>query len=136
MEQVKEFSGAIRIRGYISTGRVWINETEVTPERSRKFADHSDSFEWGSQGEGSCQLALAILLELVDESVARASYQIFNQEIVSQFNGGRDFGFVLPPFFRDIWTQRVARIRPGIRTDRDRDPADEWIPGGGEGSGF
>jgi hypothetical protein len=55
----------IRLRGKITTRRIWLNEKELLPGKSQKVYNHSrDGFNWGYYGSGPTQLALAICIEL------------------------------------------------------------------------
>lgn len=107
----------IVIRGDGKTRRVWINETEINPMRSQSVANHSpDGFNWGYGGSGPAQLALAILLELVDENIAAASYQMFKREFVAAWEQGKDFEWLVPHRFAELWTAGLGRSY-GTRRD-------------------
>jgi len=57
-----------------------------TPERSLKVRNHSpDGFEWGYNGSGPAQLALALLLDVVGPRLAQRYYQQFKRERVAQW---------------------------------------------------
>jgi len=72
------------ITGDEKTGTVWINGTELSPEKSLKVRNHSPSgFAWGYGGSGPAQLALAILLEFVDEETAELLYQEFKRAFIA-----------------------------------------------------
>lgn len=60
---------------------------ELTPERSQAVYNHSpDGFAYGYGGSGAAQLALAILLDaLDDEALARANYQDFKWAFVAKW---------------------------------------------------
>lgn len=75
----------IVIRGEFATKRVWIDGHEILPAKSLKAWRHSpDGFAWGYGGSGPAQLALAILLELVDTDTAVAWHQDFKWGFVSR----------------------------------------------------
>jgi hypothetical protein len=73
------------IRGTWETGTVWIDDRELSPERSLRVRNHSpDGFSWGDNGSGSAQLALALLLELTREDLALLWYQDVQSHIVAR----------------------------------------------------
>ncbi|NHX36773.1 MULTISPECIES: DUF6166 domain-containing protein [Halolamina] len=79
---------------------------ELTPSRSLEVVSHSPSgFEWGYGGSGPAQLALAILLDYTDDpEVARAHYQAFKREVVSQLAcTGPDGTWTLPAGEIEQW---------------------------------
>ena len=74
----------IKLKGHYQTQTVWLNDKELTPDRSLKVRNHSpDGFSWGYGGSGPSQLALAICLELYDEKTALNSYMAFKWEWIS-----------------------------------------------------
>lgn len=80
------------IRGIAATRQVFINGTELTPDRSQNIRNHSpDGFEWGYGGSGPTQLALAICLELTDEKTALKMYQAFKFKFITALEKGQDF---------------------------------------------
>jgi hypothetical protein len=57
----------------------------VRPERSVRVRNHSpDGFSWGEGGNGSAQLALALLLELTHEDLAVLWYQEVKWQIIAR----------------------------------------------------
>ncbi|WP_435118826.1 DUF6166 domain-containing protein [Halolamina sp. C58] len=74
-----------RVRGGVRV-LTYPGPAELTPDRSLEIVSHSPSgFEWGYGGSGPAQLALAILLDYTDDrEIARAHYQAFKREVVSQ----------------------------------------------------
>ena len=74
--------------GYL-TGSSWnrmvfIGLQPLYPNRSQSIINHSpDGFNWGYGGSGPSQLALAILLELTNEPLAKKLYQKFKFEIIA-----------------------------------------------------
>lgn len=55
---------------------------------SREFQTHSRAFEWGYNGSGPAQLALAILLDYPgDEELALQCYQRFCRLVISDLEG-------------------------------------------------
>jgi hypothetical protein len=72
------------ITGDHSTRRVFIDGKELLPKNSLKVRNHSPSgFEWGYGGSGPAQLALEILLELVDRKTAEFLYQDFKRAFIA-----------------------------------------------------
>ena len=61
------------------------SETPLTPERSWQHGiAHSTEFTWGYGGNGSAQLAFALLLDATDDvEFSRRVYQRFKQEIIA-----------------------------------------------------
>ena len=74
-----------RVRGSVQVTK-YPGEQDLTPSRSLQVEQHSPAgFEWGYGGSGPAQLALAILLDYTDDAdTARAHYQQFKREVVSQ----------------------------------------------------
>ena len=61
-----------------STRSAYLDDKHLSPEKSQKIYNHSpDGFNTGYGGSGPAQLALAILLEIMDEASAKAKYQQF-----------------------------------------------------------
>ena len=79
-----------RLVGIMETREVWLDNTQLTPERSQKFHNHSpDGFNWGYGGSGPAQLALAICLELHgEENVTPEIYQDFKWKLISKLPQG------------------------------------------------
>ena len=64
---------------------VKMNGQPFDPARSQQVRNHSpDGFEWGYGGSGPSQLALAILLEEMDEEIALSLYQDFKWVVIAQ----------------------------------------------------
>lgn len=71
-------------KGKYSTRSVYIDGNLLIPVKSWKVRNHSpDGFSWGYSGSGCAQLALAILLEFIDEKGAELLYQDFKTEFVA-----------------------------------------------------
>jgi hypothetical protein len=63
---------------------VLMNGLILDPKRSQRVINHSpDGFEWGYGGSGPSQLALAILLEEVDQEMALELYQEFKWRVIA-----------------------------------------------------
>lgn len=84
-----------KIKGYISTRQVYIDEIELTPDRSRKICDHSpDGFNWGYGGSGPAQLALALHVYFFSKEAMKHGpngYQQLKWDIVSKLPQGKNF---------------------------------------------
>ena len=74
----------MKIEGNWFSRQVWVDDQELTPERSQKVFNHSpDGFNWGYEGSGPAQLALAILLLVTDEQTAVKFHQKFKRDFVA-----------------------------------------------------
>lgn len=77
----------IKVSRNTDTGEViaQINGKTITPEKSLALVNHSpDGFEFGYGGSGPSQLALAILLEIVESQViAVKCYQKFKWDFIA-----------------------------------------------------
>lgn len=64
---------------------VWVNGLRLDPYKSQQLRDHSpDGFEWGYGGSGPSQLALAILLDVLQNSEeALRLYQQFKWDFIA-----------------------------------------------------
>jgi len=66
------------LKGDFDSGRVWLDDIELSLEDSLKFRNHSPSgFSWGYMGSGPSQLALAVCLRLYGLGEAEEVYQEF-----------------------------------------------------------
>jgi hypothetical protein len=75
----------MEIRGEWETKQVWIEGRQVRPERSLRVRSHHPAgFSWGDGGDGSAQLALALLLELTHEELALLWYEDVQSQIVAR----------------------------------------------------
>lgn len=73
------------IRGEWASHRVWLDDRELSPERSQAVVNHSpDGFSWGCGGSGPAQLALALLLELTTKELALLWYQEVTWQIIAK----------------------------------------------------
>ena len=62
----------------------------LSPRWSLSIRNHSPTgFEWGYQGSGPAQLALAILLEVTDVKEAQRAYQDFKRTVVAAWQEDR-----------------------------------------------
>ena len=76
----------MQIRGKWDTGHVWIDDRELSPERSQALMNHSlTGFAWGYGGSGPAQLALALLLEIArNTEMALLWYQDVKRHIIAR----------------------------------------------------
>jgi hypothetical protein len=73
------------IRGKWDTGQVWIDDRELSPERSQAVMNHSPTgFSWSYGGSGPAQLALALLLEITTKEMALLWYQNVKRNIIAR----------------------------------------------------
>lgn len=76
----------VLIKGYSEDRIVTVSGTQLLPDSSQKFINHSpDGFSWGYGGSGPAQLALAILLIFMDIENARNYYQQFKWNVVAKW---------------------------------------------------
>jgi hypothetical protein len=66
--------------------RVWLNDKELWIEDSWKIRRHSNEFNWGYEGSGPFQLALAICTELYGKFGVMI-YQEFKREVIAKIQG-------------------------------------------------
>jgi hypothetical protein len=95
------------IRGQCKSRRIWINGKELKPGKSLKLKNLSpEGFCWGYGGPGPAQLALAILLELLDgdKATAIAWFEDFKTGFVQRLPQA-DFELAIP----QAWAIRIAR---------------------------
>jgi Family of unknown function (DUF6166) len=96
----------MRISGEPGSRVVWIDDRPLSPFRSQRVWNHSpDGFNWGYDGSGPAQLALAILLAAgLKQARAVALHQQFKREILAPLPQGRRFALEI-----DVaaWAQRA-----------------------------
>jgi hypothetical protein len=75
----------VTLEGEYKTRTVWLNNRQLDPENSLKIYNHcEDGFDWGHSGDGSAQLALAILFELIqNKRISMILHHIFKNEYIS-----------------------------------------------------
>lgn len=87
----------VKVKGEAATRKVWINNTELKPNRSQKIINHSpDGFNWGYGGSGPAQLALAILIWAVDVYsknlfAAKNYHQLLKWDHIAALSMDKDF---------------------------------------------
>jgi len=86
----------MRIYGTVNTRQVYFDNdkdiVELNPKHSQNVYNHSpDGFNWGYGGSGPSQLALAILLVLVDKEQAVKFYQDFKWKFIATLNQNHNF---------------------------------------------
>jgi hypothetical protein len=76
----------MQIRGKWDTGQVWIDDRELSPERSQAVVNHSPTgFAWRYAGSGPAQLALALLLDITrHKEMALLWYQDVKRQIIAK----------------------------------------------------
>jgi len=80
------------LKGKIATRKVYLDGEYLSPQLSQKIFNHSpDGFQWGYCGSGPAQLALAVLLRIMDKGLALAQYQEFKREVIAGLPQGKDF---------------------------------------------
>jgi hypothetical protein len=81
------------IIGEPQTRGVWVDDVFLDPKRSQRLFNHSpDGFNWGYEGSGPAQLALAVLLAagLCDGCAVR-HHQAFKREFIARLPVGQSF---------------------------------------------
>ena len=77
------------LRGEPVNRTVWLDGHKLNPKRSQKYYNHSpDGFNWGYEGSGPAQLALAIKLELTGHA---DDYQAFKRQVIANIPIGQPF---------------------------------------------
>ena len=72
-------------RGRGATWRVFRDHRPLSPKVSQKVRNHSPTgFSWGFGGSGPAQLALALLLDVLDRDEAQLRYQAFKWDVVAR----------------------------------------------------
>jgi len=75
----------IHLVGDWDSRKILLNGKILNPQKSQKIRNHSpDGFNWGYGGSGPAQLALAILLQFMDEQKALKHYQNFKFKVISR----------------------------------------------------
>jgi hypothetical protein len=70
----------------IGSALVWKDNSTLSPGPSREVWNHSYEFEWGYEGSGPAQLALALLLDVAGSSkLAVQLHQDFKTEFVASW---------------------------------------------------
>lgn len=92
---------------------------ELTPHASARLWDHSPTgFNWGYQGSGPAQLALAILLEATgDAELAVHHHQEFKRQVVCRFPQGESWALTADQV--QAWVEREEKLRPVSREGND-----------------
>ena len=75
----------MKITGNFETREVLVNGKLLDPGPSLKIWNHSpDGFNWGYEGSGPAQLALAILLLVTDKEIAVRCHQEFKRQVIAR----------------------------------------------------
>lgn len=95
---------------YLPEREVYLMGKRLDPSRSQKLNNHSpDGFNWGYGGSGVAQLALAILLELMDDQRAMQNYQQFKWDMLATLEQGKDFEIPMAAVRK--WIEEHTEIR-------------------------
>lgn len=77
------------LRGIAETREVFLDGERLDPRESQRYMNHSpDGFNWGYEGSGPAQLALAIMIRCTSYS---DGYQEFKRRVIAGIPGGEDF---------------------------------------------
>ena len=88
------FMGRVmKIKGMAKSGNVYLNGEPLFAERSQGYLNlNPKGFSWGGEGNGSAQLALAILLEHYGAPIdAIDEYKDFLRKFIAPLPKGEDF---------------------------------------------
>lgn len=81
-----------KITGKFQTREVFIGGKKLWPSESMRIRQHSsDGFNWGYNGSGPAQLALALMLYFFPEIFAMNNYQEFKADVIATLPLGKDF---------------------------------------------
>jgi len=87
----------------------------LDPKPSQKINNHSpDGFSWGYGGSGPAQLALAILLDMYGEELARKLYQDFKWDVIANFP--QDGSWCLEHWQIEAWIggEKIVEGKAGV----------------------
>lgn len=74
---------------------VYLDDEYLSPKHSQVIYNHSpDGFSWGYEGSGCAQLALAILLKIMDKELAVSQYQEFKRKIIAKLPQNQSFDII------------------------------------------
>jgi hypothetical protein len=77
------------LKGNADTMEVFLDGELLDPKPSQAIYSHSpDGFNWGYNGSGPAQLAMAVVLKITGDI---DGYQNFKRNIISFLPGGEDF---------------------------------------------
>lgn len=77
------------LQGHADSRTVWLDDKELDPAPSQAIWNHSpDGFNWGYNGSGPAQLAMAVVLKLTGET---KGYQEFKSKVIASIPQGKDF---------------------------------------------
>lgn len=80
------------LTGKAATREVLLNGRPLNLKESQKICNHSpDGFNWGYEGSGCAQLALAIMLCYVSAKNAMKYYQEFKRDVIAHLPMNEDF---------------------------------------------
>jgi hypothetical protein len=75
----------VTITGNAKSRKVWVDGKLLDPTPSQLVYNHSpDGFNWGYEGSGPAQLAIAIMLLYLEPTKAGQVYQKFKREVIAK----------------------------------------------------
>jgi len=78
-----------KLKGFTKDRTIYLDGKQLNPTRSQQKYNHSpDGFNWGYEGSGPAQLALAIIIELTGQA---GGYQEFKRNVIAKIPQGKDF---------------------------------------------
>ena len=98
----------------------WEHDDQISSELVPRYdlRNHSPTgFEWGYQGSGPAQLALAILADAVGDELAQKHYQEFKREVIARI-------------FNNIWTISLDYVSGWVEYTERINTGDETNPKG------
>jgi hypothetical protein len=77
------------LKGEAVSRSVWLDGAKLDPRPSQKVHNHSpDGFNWGHEGSGPAQLALAIILAITGTFTG---YQEFKRKVIAKLPTNKPF---------------------------------------------
>jgi hypothetical protein len=77
------------LKGNADTMEVFLDGELLDPKPSQEVYNHSpDGFNWGYEGSGPAQLAMAVILKITGDI---DGYMNFKRNIIAHLPGGEDF---------------------------------------------
>lgn len=83
MDEIDQSGGWLQIKGFGISREVFVNGRHLEIGPSMEVRHHSSEFNWGYNGSGPTQLALALLMLLMDGEDALKYYQAFKYTVMS-----------------------------------------------------
>jgi hypothetical protein len=76
------------LKGNADTMEVFLDGELLDPKPSQEVYKHSENFNWGYEGSGPAQLAMAVFLKITGEI---DGYHSFKRNVIAYLPGGEDF---------------------------------------------